>query len=99
MAARDDLFINIGEDKFAMLGAVKQILTSDKDAILASRIFTSLESHRGVSLSDISDLQLMYEWGYRNYLLSDGVCSRREIFLEAISLLKGYERKYGQEAE
>ncbi len=72
MAARDDLYIETG---FApeILGTVRSFAQADPQAICASRIFASLEDRRRVQLADFSDLELMYSYGYRNFMLSDGV--------------------------
>lgn len=72
MAARDDLLINVGPR--SILGALEQIIQQDPDAICASRLFSSLERRPQVSMSDISDLELMRKMGYRHFMLSDGIC-------------------------
>ncbi len=74
MAARDDLLINIGEKKAEILSALLKIISIDSDAILASRIFYGLERDGFVSMGDLSDLRLMQLMGYKNFLLSDGIC-------------------------
>jgi pyruvate kinase len=93
MAARDDLYINIGEDKTNILPALKLILEKDPSAIVASRLFTSLEEHSEVSLSDLSDFYLMKSLGYNACLLSDGLCSGEKSFLNTMSVLKQIETK------
>lgn len=72
MAARDDLYIETFQN-LKMLKYLKEIIEKDKDAICASRIFSSLDSSNNISLSDYEDLELMYIYGYRNYMLSDDV--------------------------
>jgi len=75
MAARDDLMINVGENKASMLPALELLIRKDPEAILASRLFQGVE--RGEpALADFSDLRLMESLGYRTYLLSDGICQR-----------------------
>lgn len=73
LAARDDLMINIGENKAKMLPALEQIIRRDPKAIVASRIFSGLEMDGFISMGDLSDLRLMYLLGYRNFMLSDGI--------------------------
>jgi hypothetical protein len=68
MAARDDLFINLGQNKAAIIKALKLIIEKDPEAIVASRILTSLEHSYPVSLADISDLTLMLELGFRTIM-------------------------------
>jgi hypothetical protein len=93
MAARDDLFINIGEDKTDIFPALKMILQKDPYAIVASRLFTSLEDNTEISLSDLSDFELMKSMGFNACLLSDGLCSGEKSFLNAMSVLKQLENK------
>lgn len=73
IAARDDLMINIGENKAMMLLALQQIITKDPNAILASRIFSGLENSSNVTMADFSDLKLMRIMGYKNFMLSDEI--------------------------
>lgn len=87
MAARDDLFINMGQNKPRIIKALKLIIEKDPDAIVASRILTSLEHANTVSLADISDLTLMLELGYRTIMLSDGLCSGEISFALAMRTL------------
>ena len=70
MAARDDLFIETGKD-IEMLKHLRKIIAKDEDAICASRLFSSLSNNQNVSLSDYEDLELMYLYGYRNFMLGD----------------------------
>ncbi len=82
MAARDDLFINIGENKFDVIKALELILEKDAQAICASHIFPSLDSLGHVSMTDISDLELVRKMGYKNFMFSDEISHRH--FNEAI---------------
>ena len=77
MAARDDMMINIGEDKTRMMPALRSIISVDPDAICASRLLGSLERTGVLSMGDMSDVCLMWRMGYRHFLLSDGLCHRR----------------------
>lgn len=72
MAARDDLYIELGMNK-NMLKALRNIILKDKDAICASRIFPSLDTSINPSLSDYEDIELMLQYGYRNFMLQDDV--------------------------
>lgn len=72
MAARDDLYIETRKS-IETLKYLKLIIQKDKNAICASRIFTSLEHYEDVELSDYEDLELMYQMGYKNYMLCDNV--------------------------
>ncbi len=86
MAARDDLFINIGENKFDSIRALELLLEKDPQAICASHIFPSLDSVGHVGMTDISDLELVRRMGYRNFMFSDEISHRH--FDEAINAWK-----------
>lgn len=88
MAARDDLFINLGEAKEDMLGALEQLVAADPDAIAASRLLCSLEESWQVSAQDLSDLWLLLKLGYKNFMLSDGLCFREDAFRNAVTVLE-----------
>ncbi len=75
MAARDDLFIELNGNYKMMQEALKIIITSDLNAICASRIFTSLERRESPDFSDYEDLEMMYQMGYRRFMLCDNVCN------------------------
>lgn len=96
MAARDDLFINIGRDKLAIIPALQELIQADPEAILASRLLTSLQSSSVVSLGDLSDLYLMSNLGYHNFMLSDGLCFKREPFLSALDILQEFVNRQRQ---
>ncbi|KAF0249155.1 MAG: hypothetical protein FD167_1438 [bacterium] len=76
MAARDDLMINIGQNKAKILLALEQIIKRDPKAIVASRIFAGLENGGTVSMGDLADLALMQKLGYSRFMLSDGICNQ-----------------------
>ncbi len=95
MAARDDLMINIGSNKVEMLLALQRIIQRDPGAILASRIFSGLETGGSVSLADISDLRLMHLMGYKHFMLSDGICERH--FKEAMKVWQDFQKIFGNE--
>jgi len=88
MAARDDLFTNIGDDKSLIFEALQKILWADPEAIVASRLLTSLQSNLAVSIQDMSDFKLMLDMGYQNFMLSDNLCYKREPFLAALDVIE-----------
>ena len=88
MVARDDLYINMGESKIEILKALRAIITADKNAVVASRLLTSMEKEGKVSLADISDWQYMRLLGFNSFLLSDGLCFRETAARRALSFLK-----------
>ena len=74
MAARDDLYIQTGQNK-NMLEHLATIIQSDSNAICASRIFSSLERQSTVDFADYSDLTLMQNMGYKRFMLCDNICN------------------------
>lgn len=85
MAARDDLFINLGYENIHR--AVSAILKKDPQAIAASKILTSLEEGMQVSMADISDIRWLLNAGYSSFMLSDGLCFRQDSFQRAMDVL------------
>lgn len=72
MAARDDLYTETFRN-INMLKYLKNIIKKDENAICASRLFESLNKYDYVSLNDYEDIELMYLYGYRNYMLGDDI--------------------------
>lgn len=83
MAARDDLYLQLGPA--AILGALEEIVRADPQAVVASRLFTSVEQDETPSLADLSDVVLMHRLGYRAFMLSDGVCFSERVFGRAMA--------------
>lgn len=73
MAARDDLFINFGDNPIGIIEALKKIISTDPKAIVASRILHGFQSSGVVTMGDISDVILMSKIGYKNFMFSDGI--------------------------
>ncbi len=71
MAARDDLFVSFGDKPVLILEALKDIITCDPFAIVASRILQGLWETRETTMGDIADIALMFRLGYRNFMFSD----------------------------
>ncbi len=85
MSARDDLYIQTGQN-YQMLNHLRDIISIDPNAICASKIFLSLEKRSKIDFADFADLELMYQMGYRTFMLCDNICNYR--LIEAI---KGWE--------
>lgn len=90
MAARDDLYINMGEQKTEVLRALATIVKANPQAYCASRLLTSLEEADTVALQDLSDLQLMLLLGFSNFLLSDMLCFRHTAFTKTMAVLSEF---------
>ena len=93
MAARDDLYINMGYSD--MHDALKTIIKKDINAVAASKIVTSLEKSQQVSMQDISDIKWLVETGYSNFMLSDGLCFQQETFNNAMKILSKLFQSHG----
>lgn len=87
MAARDDLYVNMGDGHADILQALESIASADRDAVVASRLLESFEASPMPALPEISDVELMRRLGYRGFMLSDTLCFRREAFLAGASLM------------
>ena len=72
MSARDDLYTSLNHS-YQTIRYLKKIIKKDPNAICASRIFESLQRQQNISLSDFEDLELMYQFGYRTFMLQDDI--------------------------
>jgi pyruvate kinase len=91
MAARDDLYANIGDDKYRIFAALQSIIDSTSEAIVASRLCESLRKSAEPSLSDLADLMLLRQMGYREFMLSDELCKDTGAFMRAMDVLAALE--------
>lgn len=88
MAARDDMMINIGDNKAMIIHALRKIIAKDPAAIVASKLFGGLEAKNEVLMGDWSDLHLMRMMGYKHFMLSDGISHYH--FAEAMKAWEEY---------
>ena len=87
MAARGDLYVEVLRPH-RVIGALRDIITADPEAVVASRIFDSL-GHIPVPVSaDIGDVAFLLSLGYRTFMLGDVVCLQRDTVIEALNLLE-----------
>jgi pyruvate kinase len=86
MAARGDLYVEVPRPH-QVIGALRQIVRADTEAIVASRILGSLARHAVPDSSDVSDVAYLLGLGYRTFMLGDEVCLRRDSVLAALNLL------------
>ena len=92
--AADDLYINLEGDEMAMFDAIDLIIKADPQAIAASRLLTSLQTNDTVSLQDLAYIRFLEALGYKNFMLSDGMCTRQEIFARTSWKLTEYRSKF-----
>lgn len=76
LAAREDLYVAL-KFQYETILYLKKIIEKDKKAICASKIFSSLDNSNEISLSDYEDLELMYMYGYRNFMLQDDLKDKK----------------------
>ena len=86
MAARDDLFVNL-DDRKTVYDATKQFISKDQRSIAASRILTSLVDQSMPSIGDLADLKILYDQGYRRFMLNDSLCFNSDAFERAMDWL------------
>jgi pyruvate kinase len=86
MAARGDLYVEVLRPH-KIVGALRTVIAADPEAVVASRLFDSLEAHPVPESADIGDAAFLLSLGYRTFLFGDRVCLRRDTILEALNLL------------
>ena len=87
MAARGDLYVEVLR-AHRVIGALRDIIAADPEAVVASRIFDSLAYHPVPASADIGDAAFLLSLGYRTFMLGDRVCLQRDTVLEALNLLE-----------
>ena len=94
MAARGDLYVEVLRPH-RILGALRDILAADPDAIVASRLFNSLSRGTVPDCADIGDAAHLMTLGYRTFMLGDDVCLARDSVLAALNLLGAVAAELG----
>ena len=94
VAARGDLYVEVLRPH-RIAGALRDIISADPEAVVASRIFDSLAYHPVPASADISDVAFLLTLGYRTFMLGDTVCLRRDPVLEALNLLQAVAEDFG----
>ncbi|MFH1585896.1 MAG: pyruvate kinase [archaeon] len=96
MAARGDLYMEI-EWPHNILPALEKILEKDPDAIVASRIFTSLSNGPEPSCADIGDADNLLRMGYKTFMFGDEICLNRKSIIGALNLYAKITERYDNE--
>jgi hypothetical protein len=86
MAARGDLYVEVLRPH-KIVGALRTVIAADPEAVVASRLFDSLEAHPVPESADIGDAAFLLSLGYRTFLFGDRVCLQRDTIVEALNLL------------
>ncbi len=93
MAARGDLFVEV-KMPHDILMAQELIAKKDENAIVASRILTSLAYSLEPSCADIGDLDNLLRMGYKTVMLGDDVCMQRDSVMSALNLFAAITERY-----
>lgn len=93
VAGRGDLYVEVLRPH-RIVGALREIIAADPQAVVASRIFDSLGHHPVPESADIGDVAFLLSLGYRTFLLGDVVCLRRETVIAALNLLEEVAREF-----
>lgn len=94
MAARGDLYVEVLRPH-RVVSALRQIIAADPEAIVASRLFTSLARGDVPDCADITDVAYLIGLGYRTFMLGDEVCLARDSVLAALNLLEAVAAEVG----
>ena len=92
VAARGDLFVEVREPH-RLVGALRDVIAADPDAVAASRLFPALSRTPVPVASEVCDAAFLLALGYRTFLLGDEVCLRREPVFAALGLLGAVARE------
>ncbi|MFQ5613827.1 MAG: pyruvate kinase [Anaerolineae bacterium] len=93
VAGRGDLYVEVLRPH-RLVGALRDIIAADPEAVVASRIFDSLAHHPVPASADIGDVAFLLALGYRTFMLGDAVCLRRDSVLEALNLLEAVAEQF-----
>jgi pyruvate kinase len=87
VAGRGDLFVEVLRPH-RIVSAMRDIITQDPEAVVASRLLDSLAHHPIPVSADISDIAFLLSLGYRTFMLGDAICFQRDTVIEALNLLE-----------
>ena len=89
MAARGDLYVEVGiERPDKIIRALRNIIKGDPNAVMASRILTSLRQGPRPTCSDITDIECMRLMGYKTFMVGDDICFDKGSLMLALDILK-----------
>lgn len=94
MAARGDLYVEVLQPH-RIIGALRDIIAADPQAVVASRLLDSLAYDPVPESADIGDIAYLIALGYRTFMLGDVVCLKRETVLAALNLLEKIAEECG----
>lgn len=92
-AARGDLYIEI-DYAHQIMRACKLIIEIDPTAFVGSRMLLSMVDQSVPRCADFSDLAWLYDIGYRNFLLCDELCLKRDLLGRAVNAFDAFRSNY-----
>lgn len=93
MAARGDMYIEL-DMPHDIIGACKNIITKNDDAVVASRIFSSLADKLEPACEDIGDVYGLMSMGYKRFMFGDDICMRRDSIISGLNLFQAMAEEY-----
>ncbi len=88
MAARGDLYVEL-ERPHHLINALEDIIEADSDAILASRICTSVTKNDLMpSCTDLTDISYAMSLGYNSFLLGDELREEEKYVMRTIGIIR-----------
>ena len=75
MVDRENLYLQLMQS-YEILDFLRLLISKEVNAVCAFKLFDSLLDYEKPSMADYSDMELMYSMGYRNFMLSEEICTR-----------------------
>ncbi|MFA6526699.1 MAG: hypothetical protein WCT26_04810 [Candidatus Buchananbacteria bacterium] len=95
IAARGDLYVEI-DRPHEIMAALKLIVAKDPYACVGSRIMLSVVDEPVPSCSDFLELAWLYDIGYREMMLCDELCLKKDLLTAAVNAFDGFRTAYKQ---
>ncbi|MFH1589817.1 MAG: pyruvate kinase [archaeon] len=93
MTARGDLYVEM-KLPHQVIEAEEMIIGKDENAVVASRIFSSLSQSLEPTCADIGDVDNLLRMGYRTFMFGDDICMQRDSIMSGLNLFKAMAKKY-----
>lgn len=94
LCARGDLFVEV-KRPHEIIKATEDIIDTDPDAILGSRILLSMTEDEVPSCADLSELAWLMDLGYKTFMFCDGLCLKEAALDRAVRVLKSVAESKG----
>ena len=87
--ARGDLYVEVDKPHH-ILAAQKLIIEKDSRAIVGSRMLLSLFNSNVPACSDLCELELLRDIGYKSFLLCDDLCKKGSALTRAVDAFQAF---------